>query len=126
MTRWALVAYSIGLVGLILVKVLAPGFYARQNIKTPVKIAIVTLIATQAMNLAFIGPAARRAGAVDRPGRLPQRRHPVLQAAPACHLPAPARLGLPSRRLQTPRRRISKPSPVCQSSPQSLKWLPNS
>jgi putative peptidoglycan lipid II flippase len=56
MTRWALVAYSIGLVGLILVKVLAPGFYARQNIKTPVKIALLTLLATQAMNLMFIGP----------------------------------------------------------------------
>jgi putative peptidoglycan lipid II flippase len=56
MTRWALVAYSFGLLGLILVKVLAPGFYARQNIKTPVKIAITTLLATQAMNLAFIGP----------------------------------------------------------------------
>ncbi len=56
MTQRALVAYSLGLVGLILVKVLAPGFYARQNIKTPVKIAIVTLIATQLMNLAFIIP----------------------------------------------------------------------
>jgi len=55
-TRQALVAYSVGLIGLILVKVLAPGFYARQNIRTPVKIAIVTLIATQAMNLAFIVP----------------------------------------------------------------------
>ena len=55
-TRQALVAYSIGLTGLILVKVLAPGFYARQNIRTPVKIAIVTLIATQAMNLAFVVP----------------------------------------------------------------------
>jgi putative peptidoglycan lipid II flippase len=55
-TRWALVAYSIGLLGLILVKVLAPGFYARQNIKTPVKIAVMTLLATQAMNLAFIVP----------------------------------------------------------------------
>jgi putative peptidoglycan lipid II flippase len=39
---------------MIFVKVLAPGFYARQNIKTPVKIAIVTLIATQIMNLIFI------------------------------------------------------------------------
>lgn len=56
MTREALIAYSIGLLGLILVKVLAPGFYARQNIKTPVKIAVVTLIATQLMNLAFIIP----------------------------------------------------------------------
>lgn len=56
MTREALIAYSIGLIGLILVKVLAPGFYARQDIKTPVKIAIVTLIFTQLLNLAFIAP----------------------------------------------------------------------
>ncbi|RLJ62824.1 murein biosynthesis integral membrane protein MurJ [Sulfurisoma sediminicola] len=54
-TRSALVAYSIGLAGLILVKILAPGFYARQDIRTPVKIALITLAATQAMNLAFIG-----------------------------------------------------------------------
>jgi putative peptidoglycan lipid II flippase len=56
MTRQALVAYSVGLVGLILVKVLAPGFYARQNIRTPVKIALVALVATQAMNAALIVP----------------------------------------------------------------------
>jgi putative peptidoglycan lipid II flippase len=56
MTRRALVAYSIGLVGMILVKVLAPGFYARQNVLTPVKIGLLTLVATQLMNLAFIGP----------------------------------------------------------------------
>jgi putative peptidoglycan lipid II flippase len=54
MTRQALVAYSVGLLGLILVKVLAPGFYARQNIRTPVKVGIFTLLATQVMNLAFI------------------------------------------------------------------------
>ncbi|MBI4984743.1 MAG: murein biosynthesis integral membrane protein MurJ [Rhodocyclales bacterium] len=54
-TRSALVAYSVGLAGLILVKVLAPGFYARQDVKTPVKIALVTLAATQLMNLAFVG-----------------------------------------------------------------------
>ena len=54
MTQQALIAYSIGLLGLILVKILAPGFYARQNIKTPVKIAIFTLVATQSMNLIFI------------------------------------------------------------------------
>ena len=45
MTRQALIAYSIGLVGMILVKILAPGFYARQNIATPVKIGILTLVA---------------------------------------------------------------------------------
>lgn len=57
-TRDALMAYSVGLTGLILVKVLAPGFYARQNIRTPVKIALVTLAATQAMNAIFIVPLA--------------------------------------------------------------------
>jgi putative peptidoglycan lipid II flippase len=56
MTRQALVAYSIGLVGMILVKILAPGFYARQNVMTPVKIGVLTLVATQLMNLAFIMP----------------------------------------------------------------------
>jgi putative peptidoglycan lipid II flippase len=55
MTREALLAYSLGLVGLILVKILAPGFYARQNVVTPVKIGLVTLAATQAMNFAFVG-----------------------------------------------------------------------
>ena len=56
MTQRAVVAYSVGLIGMILVKILAPGFYARQNIKTPVKIGILTLVLTQLMNLAFIGP----------------------------------------------------------------------
>ena len=56
MTQHALVAYSFGLLGLIMIKVLAPGFYARQNIKTPVKIAIFTLVCTQVMNLLFVGP----------------------------------------------------------------------
>lgn len=53
-TSHALVAYGAGLIGLILVKILAPGFYAKQNIKTPVKIAIGVLIATQIMNLIFV------------------------------------------------------------------------
>jgi putative peptidoglycan lipid II flippase len=61
MTRQALVAYSVGLLGMILVKILAPGFYARQNVATPVKIGIVTLVATQLMNLFLVGPL-RHAG----------------------------------------------------------------
>ena len=60
-TRDAVVAYSVGLVALILVKVLAPAFYARQDIRTPVRIAIVTLIATQVMNAILIYPL-RHAG----------------------------------------------------------------
>lgn len=54
MTAHALVAYGVGLIGLILVKILAPGFYAKQDIRTPVKIAIGVLIATQVMNLVFV------------------------------------------------------------------------
>lgn len=53
-TVGALMGYGAGLMGLIAVKVLAPGFYARQDIRTPVKIAIVVLVATQAMNLVFV------------------------------------------------------------------------
>lgn len=54
MTGQALVAYGVGLIGLVLVKILAPGFYAQQDIRTPVKIAIGVLIATQLMNLIFV------------------------------------------------------------------------
>ncbi|MCY1294055.1 putative lipid II flippase MurJ [compost metagenome] len=54
MTQRALIAYAVGLLALILVKILAPGFYAQQNIKTPVRIAIVSLLATQAMNALFV------------------------------------------------------------------------
>ncbi|MGY2291418.1 murein biosynthesis integral membrane protein MurJ [Pseudomonas sp. SDO528_S397] len=56
MTQRALIAYSVGLLAIIVIKVLAPGFYAQQNIRTPVKIAIFTLVVTQLLNLAFIGP----------------------------------------------------------------------
>ena len=55
-TQSALMAYACGLVGLILVKVLAPGFYARQDIRTPVRFAIITLVLTQVLNLALMGP----------------------------------------------------------------------
>lgn len=58
MTRNAVIAYSVGLVGIIQVKILAPGFYARQNVKTPVKIAVLTLGMTQLMNLVFVWPLA--------------------------------------------------------------------
>lgn len=56
MTAQALMAYSLGLVGLVMVKVLAPGFYAIQNIRTPVKIGLLTLAATQILNLSLIYP----------------------------------------------------------------------
>jgi putative peptidoglycan lipid II flippase len=49
-----LMAYSAGLVGIILVKTLAPAFYARQDVRTPVRIAVGVLVATQMMNLVFV------------------------------------------------------------------------
>lgn len=61
MTSKALIAYGVGLIGLIVVRILAPGFYARQDIKTPVKIAVVVLILTQLMNLIFV-PVYAHAG----------------------------------------------------------------
>ena len=55
-TRKAVIAYSVGLIGLIMVKVLAPGFYARQDIRTPVRIALVTLAVTQVLNFILVWP----------------------------------------------------------------------
>jgi len=55
-TRRAVIAYSVGLVALVMVKVLAPGFYARQDIRTPVRIALVTLAVTQALNFILVWP----------------------------------------------------------------------
>lgn len=60
-TRLAVMAYSVGLVGLLTIKILAPGFYAKQDIRTPVKIAIVILILTQLLNVVLV-PALAHAG----------------------------------------------------------------
>jgi putative peptidoglycan lipid II flippase len=54
MTQRALAAYGVGLIGLILVKILAPGFYSRQDIRTPVKIGLLVLVVTQLANLVFV------------------------------------------------------------------------
>jgi putative peptidoglycan lipid II flippase len=54
MTTLALQGYGSGLLGLVGVKVLAPGFFAQQDLRTPVRIAVVVLICTQLMNLAFV------------------------------------------------------------------------
>jgi putative peptidoglycan lipid II flippase len=53
-TAAALMGYGAGLMGLVAVKILAPGFYARQDTRTPVKIAVVVLVLTQLMNLMFV------------------------------------------------------------------------
>jgi putative peptidoglycan lipid II flippase len=57
----ALIGYAVGLIGLIAIKILAPGFYARQDIRTPVKIGVAVLVFTQLANLALV-PWFRHAG----------------------------------------------------------------
>ncbi|WP_260924768.1 murein biosynthesis integral membrane protein MurJ [Novosphingobium sp. 9] len=55
-TAQALAAFSIGLPSYILVKVLTPGFYARQDTKTPVRYAMISIGLNIALNLALIVP----------------------------------------------------------------------
>lgn len=51
MVSYSLVAYSTGLLSYMMIKVLAPGFYARQDIRTPVRIGIIAMIANMVFNL---------------------------------------------------------------------------
>ena len=55
MSALSLAAYSLGLPAFIAVKVLAPGYFARQDTKTPVKIAIKAMVSNMAMNVLFVG-----------------------------------------------------------------------
>ncbi len=57
----ALGGYGAGLVGLVAIKVLAPGFYASQDMRTPVRIAVMVLVITQLLNIALV-PFLRHAG----------------------------------------------------------------
>lgn len=52
----SLVAYSAGLVAFMLIKVLAPGFFARQDTRTPVRVGVVAMVANMGFNLALIVP----------------------------------------------------------------------
>jgi peptidoglycan biosynthesis protein MviN/MurJ (putative lipid II flippase) len=53
-TAFALTLYGVGLLGLVAVKVLAPGYYASLDIRTPVKIAVAVLVITQVFNVLFV------------------------------------------------------------------------
>lgn len=52
----ALEAYSLGVLTFMLIKVLAPAFFARQDLKTPVRIAVQCMVANMAFNLVLIWP----------------------------------------------------------------------
>ena len=53
-TTLALTGYGVGLLGLVAIKVLAPGYYASQDIRTPVRIAAAVLVLTQVFNLLLV------------------------------------------------------------------------
>jgi putative peptidoglycan lipid II flippase len=53
-TTLALMGYGVGLLGLVAIKVLAPGYYASQDIRTPVRIAVAVLVMTQVFNLVLV------------------------------------------------------------------------
>lgn len=56
MVRDALIAVSFGVPGIVFVRVLAPGFYARQDVKTPFRVAGICILITMLMNAVLIGP----------------------------------------------------------------------
>jgi putative peptidoglycan lipid II flippase len=53
-TSWAVMGWGVGLLGIIAVKILAPGYFARQDVRTPVKIAVVVLVCTQLLNVVLV------------------------------------------------------------------------
>jgi putative peptidoglycan lipid II flippase len=58
MSSRALMAFSLGLLGFILIKVLAPGFYARQDTRTPVRIGAISMLVNIVLSLALVFPLA--------------------------------------------------------------------
>lgn len=54
MTALAVQGYALGLVGLIAIKILAPGFYGKQDVRTPVRISLLVLGVTQGLNLMLV------------------------------------------------------------------------
>ena len=56
MAAASLRAYTVGLGGFMLIKVLAPGYYARQDMKTPVKIGIIAMVSNMVLNVLFVFP----------------------------------------------------------------------
>jgi len=56
MATLSLRAYAVGLIAFMLIKVLAPGFFARQDMRTPVRIGIIAMATNMVLNLLFVVP----------------------------------------------------------------------
>lgn len=56
MASYSMRAYALGLLAFMMIKVLAPGFYARQDMKTPVRIGIIAMVANMVFNIVLVVP----------------------------------------------------------------------
>jgi putative peptidoglycan lipid II flippase len=56
MSAWSLRAYALGVTAFMLIKVLAPGYYGRQDMKTPVRIGIIAMASNMVLNVVFVLP----------------------------------------------------------------------
>lgn len=56
MTRWSLLAYGVGLIGFGMVKIFAPGYFARQDTRTPMRIGLIALTVNMVGNIVFVWP----------------------------------------------------------------------
>ncbi len=68
MSRIALMAYSLGLVGFSLVKILAPGYYARQDTRTPVRVGFIAMGVNAVLNIVFVVVMVRQEHAAPHAG----------------------------------------------------------
>ena len=107
MASYSLMAYSAGLLSFMLVKVLATGFYSRQDTKRPVKFGIIAMVANMVFNIAlaipfsYVGLAmATAASAAINAGLLGFTLHKegVCTKSPARHLAFSHTLGYPRHR----------------------------
>jgi putative peptidoglycan lipid II flippase len=87
MASLSLMAYSVGLMGFMLVKVLAPAYYSRQDTKTPMKIGVKAMIANMVLNVVFVVPMVLYAIPGAHAG-LHQRRPALPWPAPGGGFPA--------------------------------------
>ncbi len=55
-TAFALMAYAVGLPGYVMIKVLTPGYFARKDMRTPVRFAIISMVVNLALNLILMWP----------------------------------------------------------------------
>lgn len=56
MASLSLMAYALGLSAFMLIKILASGFFSRQDTRTPVRIGIIAMTANMVLNVAFVAP----------------------------------------------------------------------